>query len=124
LKNFFMGLVVGALIAGGVAYGLSSREVRFTTPFQAVLLDDNQVYYGRLSGFGTAHPVLTDVYYIKSAVDPQTKETKNVLVKRGNELHGPDRMYLNTQHIVVVESVGPASQVEKLITQSKNEEHK
>jgi hypothetical protein len=119
LKNFFIGLVVGALIASGVAYRLSKREIRFATPFQAVLLDDNQVYYGKLSGFGTEHPVLTDVYYIKSSVDPQTKETKNVLVKRGNELHGPDRMYLNTQHIVVVETVGAGSQVEKLITQSK-----
>ena len=121
MKNFVLGLVVGAAIAAGVAYWLAKREVHFTTPYQAVLLDDNQVYYGKLSGFGTAHPVLTDVYYIKSGVDPQTKETKNVLVRRGKELHGPDRMYVNARHIVVVEPIGINSQVAKLIEQSKNE---
>ena len=117
----YLRLVVGAAICVGVAYFPSKREVRFTTPYQAVLLDDNQVYYGKLSGFGTAHPILTDVYYIKSGVDPQTKETKNVLVRRGKELHGPDRMYLNKQHIVVVEPVGQTSQVAKPIEQTKNE---
>ncbi len=40
-----------------------------------------------------------------------------MLVKRGKELHGPDRMYL----IVVVEPVGPSSQVAKLIEQAKSE---
>jgi hypothetical protein len=54
-------------------------------------------------------------------VDPQTKETKSVLVKRGKELHGPDRMYINRRHIVLIEPVGPSSQVAKLIEQSKNE---
>ena len=121
MKTFVIGLVVGAILSTVAAYWMSQREVRFTTPFQAVLLDDNQVYYGKLSGYGTAHPILTEVYYVKSGVDPQTKETKSVLVKRGKELHGPDRMYLSTQHIVVVEPVGTGSQVAKLIEQSKNE---
>jgi len=40
-----------------------------------------------------AHPILTDVYYIKSGIDPQSKETKSVLIRRGEELHGPDKMY-------------------------------
>lgn len=121
MKNFLIGLLVGAVTASSVAYWMSKREVRFATPYQAVLLDDNQVYYGKLSGFGSSHPVLTDAFYIKSGVDPQTKETKSILVKRGKELHGPDRMYLNAGHIVVVEPVGPTSQVAKLIEQSKNE---
>ncbi len=40
-------------------------------------------------------PMLTDVYYIVTKTDPTTKQVTNVLVKRGKELHGPDRMYLN-----------------------------
>jgi hypothetical protein len=35
--------------------------------------------------------------------------------------HAPERMYLNKQHIVVVEPVGTNSQVVKLIEQTKNE---
>src|SRR5208283_6176987 len=69
--------------------------VAFATPYQAVLLSNNSVYFGKLAGFGTSSPVLTDVYYIVTKSDPTTKQVQNILVKRGKELHGPDRMYLN-----------------------------
>ena len=107
----------------GIVHLIHSRHsaTAFLTPFQAVLLDDNQVFYGKLSGLDRDYPVLSEVFYIKTGVDPQTKEAKSVLVKRGKELHGPDRMYLNPRHIVVVEPVGPSSQVAKLIEQAKSE---
>jgi hypothetical protein len=38
-----------------------------------------------------------------------------VLVKRGKELHSPDRMYLNPSQIILVEPVGPNSKVMQLI---------
>ena len=122
-KSTFVGLFVGIILALVFSHHHWSRNrsVSFETPYQAVLLDDNQVFYGKLSNFDSAQPVLTDVYYIKSGTDPQTKETKSVLLKRGKELHGPDRMYLNKQHIVLIEPVGPSSQVAKLIEQSKRE---
>jgi len=121
LKNFITGLIAGAVLAFGIAYWINNREIRFTSPYQAVLLDDNQVYYGKLSNSTGRFPVLTDVYYIKSGVDQQTNQTKSVLVKRGKELHAPDRMYLNKEHIVLIEPVSASSQVAKLIEQSKNE---
>jgi hypothetical protein len=92
--------------------------VTFTTPFQAVLLSNNSVYYGKLSGFGTASPVLTDVYYIVTQTNPETKQVTNVLVKRGKELHGPDRMYLNASSIVLVEPVSTDSKVAQLIDEA------
>jgi hypothetical protein len=116
-------MVFGGLIVLGTLHLIHSRHssTAFLTPFQAVLLDDNQVFYGKLSGLGGDYPILNEVFYIKTGVDPQTKETKSVLVKRGKELHGPDRMYLNPRHIVLVEPVGPSSQVAKLIEQAKSE---
>lgn len=122
-KSALVGLLVGIVIVLVFSHHHRSRNrpVNFETPYQAVLLDDNQVFYGKLSNFDSGQPVLTDVYYIKSGTDPQTKETKSVLLKRGKELHGPDRMYLNKQHIVLIEPVGPSSQVAKLIEQSKKE---
>jgi len=42
-----------------------------------------------------------------------------VLVKRGKELHGPDRMYINADQIVFVEPVGPDSKVAQLINQAQ-----
>jgi len=95
--------------------------VTFTTPYQAVLLSNNSVYYGKLAGFGTPSPVLTDVFYVVSRTNPETKEVTNVLVKRGKELHGPDRMYLNASSIVFVEPVGVDSKVAQLISEASKQ---
>lgn len=100
---------------------VESAAVTFSTPYQAVLLSNNSVYFGKLSGYGTSNPVLTDVYYILSKTDPTTKQVQNVLVKRGKELHGPDRMYLNASSIVFVEPVGTDSKVAQLITEANQQ---
>jgi len=92
----------------------------FSTPYQAVLLSNGAVYYGKLTGYGTHHPVLTDVFYIISKTNPDNKQVTNVLVKRGKELHGPDRMYLNANQIVFVEAVGPDSKVSQLINEANH----
>ncbi len=98
----------------------SGAVPRFDTPFEAVLLDNGQVYYGKLTGLGTRYPELTDVYYVVNAVDPTTKKVKHVLVKRGNELHAPTETYLNARHIIMVENVGTSSQIAKLIQQARS----
>ena len=112
--------VVLGLIVLTIAFaaGCSRSGVTFPTPYQAVLLSNNSVYYGKLAGYGTPNPVLTDVYYIVSKTDPDTKQVSNVLVKRGKELHGPDRMYLNASQIVFVEPVGTDSKVAQLINEA------
>jgi hypothetical protein len=91
--------------------------VVFTTPYQAVLLMNGAAYFGKLEGYGTPRPVLTDVYYIVTQTNPETKQSSNVLVKRGKELHEPDRMYLNPNQILCVEPVGDKSKVAQLIAQ-------
>jgi hypothetical protein len=95
--------------------GSRSHVVTFDKPYQAVLLSNGQVYYGRLDGYGTDHPVLREVYYIQSGVNPQTHEQTNILMKRGKEWHAPDRMYLNPNQILLVEPVGTDSKVSDLI---------
>ena len=89
--------------------------------YYAVLLNNNAVYFGHLDGLGTEYPVLRDVFYIQSATNPETKAVTNVLVKRGKELHGPDRMIINRSSIVFVEPVGADSKVAQLIAQSKKQ---
>lgn len=95
-----------------------SSPVAFTTPYQAVLLTSGAAYFGKLEGYGTPRPVLTEVYYIVTQTNPETKQSSNVLVKRGKELHEPDRMYLNPNQILCVEPVGPNSKVAQLIAQA------
>ena len=91
-----------------------------TTPYAAVLLDNNQVYFGKLADAGSSYPVLTDVYYIQSSVNQETKAMNSILIRRGNEVHGPDRMFLNAHHIILIEPVGANSKVAQLIAEDKN----
>ena len=118
LLLFFLAFLAWAFLS------LSNREkeVKFTTPYQAVLLSNGAVYYGKMTGYGTGTPVLTSVFYILSRQDPNTKETSNVLVKRGKELHGPDRMYLSPGSIVFVETVTTGSKVAQLIQQASTQQ--
>lgn len=109
---------VGCNSAGTV----QAAPVAFSTPYQTVVLINNSVYYGKLTGWGTSNPVLTDVFYIMSKTDPNTKQVSNVLIKRGKELHGPDKMYLNPNQIIFVEPVGTDSKVAQLITEA-NKQH-
>jgi hypothetical protein len=108
--------LVAVLAVCGVLWKLAAaRTVRFDTPFQAVLLDNGQVYYGRIQGLGSPFPVLEEIYYVQEQADPETKQVKHILVRRGNEWHAPDRMVINSTHIILVEPVTPGSKVAKLI---------
>jgi hypothetical protein len=109
-------LVIGLIIGHLATFHWTHHDLaHFSTDYQAVLLINGAVYYGKLSGYGTHNPMLTDVFYVMTKTDPETKQVTNLLVKRGKELHGPDRMYLNANQIVFVEPVGPDSKVAQLI---------
>lgn len=123
---YLVAFATSALLALLLATGCqppakTETAVAFSTPYQAVLLSNNSVYFGKLSGYGTSNPVLTDVFYILSKTDPTTKQVQNVLVKRGKELHGPDRMYLNANSIIFVEPVGTDSKVAQLISEANQQ---
>jgi hypothetical protein len=90
-----------------------------STEYQAVFLDNGQVFFGRLEGGSADYPLLRDVYDIQRQEDPAAKQVRNVLVKRGGELHGPDAMVVYSRHIVVVESVAPDSKVAQSIREAK-----
>lgn len=119
MKKAILIVALAALVVVGFAAFRTSGTVKFQTAYQAVLLDNGQVYYGRVSGLGTAFPVVTDVFYVQSQVNPETKAVTNILIRRGNEWHAPDRTVLNATHIVLVEPVSPNSKVAQLIAQAK-----
>jgi hypothetical protein len=107
-------LIVVVVVAAVVEWPLRP-PVKFKTPYQAVLLTNNNVYYGKLEGLGTAYPILRDVFYIQTTVDPNTKQSAAVLIRRGKEWHGPDFMVLNAQHVLLIEPVTEGSRVAQLI---------
>lgn len=121
-KNMFVAagaaIAVVAVLLALNFFAPTAMLGRQTPGYQAVLLDNNQVYYGQLTGLGTAYPVLTNVFYVQAVVNPQTKQQSNILLKRGKEWHGPDKMLLNASHIVMVEPVTSGSTVASLINQA------
>jgi len=88
-----------------------------TTPYHAVLLMNGQAFFGRVQSLDSEYVVLQDVYYIQSRQNPETKQVANVLVKRGQEWHSPDRMILNKRQMILMEPVTEGSQVAKLIAE-------
>ena len=123
LASFAVGLVSFASVGCRRAVTKTGVPV-FDTQYQAVLLDTGLVYYGKISGLDTDYPIMRDVYYVQQTTDPQTKQVNSVLMRRGNEWHGPTMTVLNARHIVLVEPVGANSKVAQLIAQEQAKQAK
>ena len=89
--------------------------------YQAIVLNNGQVFFGKLENPNAQYPVLRDVFYIVSQVNPETKQVTNTLVRRGKELHGPEYMVINRQSILLIEPVKEDSQVAKSIAEQKKQ---
>jgi len=124
--SLFVTVLVAALV-GMVASGVTAYfsqhvfhdKVVLTTPYQAVQLNNGAAYFCKLEGLGTPYPVLKEIYYIQSRQNPETKQTMNILLRRGNEWWLPDQMIVNANDIVFVEPVNPSSRVAQLIAEQK-----
>ena len=111
-----------AIVAVAVAFMAyqswrASAAPALSTPYHAVLLMNGQAFFGRVQSLDSEYLVLQDVYYIQSRQNPETKQVANVLVKRGQEWHSPDRMILNRRQVILLEPVTETSQVAKLIAE-------
>ena len=118
-RLIYAALIVAAAILGNAWMVSHPRAISFDQAYQAVLLSNNNLYFGKLQGYGTENPVLSEVYYLQAILDPQTKQQTSILRKRGKEWHSPDKMYINPKQIVLVEPVGPNSRVAELIKELK-----
>jgi hypothetical protein len=118
------GMLVGGLRQPPPAYAISegpmSDSGKLPPGLQAVALTNGAVYIGNFTGTENGMPVLRNVYYVHCEVDKETKAVSNVLVKRGKEWHGPDKMYLNPQHILLMEPVSTTSRVSELVRAAKD----
>jgi len=99
--------------------GCGGSDLQFPTEYQAVFLDNGQVFFGKLADTGSPYLTLRDVYYVQTLVEREKKKTANLLIKRGSEWHNPDFMRINSRHVVVIEPVGPDSRVAQLIREAK-----
>ena len=115
-------IFIFVLIAFVSACDKKQENLSFTSEYQAVFLDNGQVFFGKLEKGGSDYPKLTEVYYIGSQSAPDGKGVANILLKRGSEWHAPEFMYLNAKHIVMIEPVSPTSRVADLIKELKSKQ--
>jgi hypothetical protein len=116
-------LVVGLAIVALLAVIVYQSHRRFhkpllTTPYQAVVLQNGAVFYGRLDHLGTDHPVLRDALTIRHEVDQATGEARYVVVRRKDEAGGADHMIFPVTAIAFVEPVHPGSTIGKLVEEA------
>ena len=132
----FVLVIVILLAGGGFAYyhkngGFSlNRVVKDSgdkvSDYSAVFLTNGQVYFGKIMSDRTDVVDLQDIYYLQvdQQIQPENKNTSPspspqpnvVLVKLGQELHGPnDRMLINKQQVLFTESLKNDSKVIKAI---------
>ena len=119
-------LALSLLVAGCGQKAPAVQKIDIDSEYKAVFLDNSQVFFGKLVEAGPTYIELSDVFYVQSQVipdkvDKDKKEVKNILIKRGNEWHAPDRMYINIQHVVVSEPVSRTSRVSDLIKEAKGQ---
>lgn len=133
-------LIIIAAVAVTLAFGMSALGALRNTSlvmsdrYQAVFLDNGQVYFGRLSGVNNEYLKLTDIFYlqVEQQIQPDQEkasgsngdsadQTQIRLAKLGNELHGPeDTMYVLRSKVVFWENLKNDGDVVEAITTFKN----
>jgi len=118
-------LVIIAVILGWKFFGNRPGGDLFTevsADYQAVFLTNNQVYFGKLAGQNDNYAILTDIFYLQvnQPLQPSQPNPNVSLIKLGSELHGPaDRMEINRDQILFIETLKADSQVVKGIEKYK-----
>lgn len=105
--------IVGVLIVAGTyqRFAMQNFPAIPQSKWQAVFLQNGQVYFGKLSETDSAYLALSDVYYLRSAADLQQNTSLN-LVKLGGELHGPeDTIYVPKASVLFWENLKDTSRV-------------
>ena len=114
-RFFLLSLLAFLFIVSGCGSGSGSQKLQFQTEYQAVFLANGQAFFGKAE-VGQDYVTLKDVFFIQRQVNPEdSKQVRNVLVKKAQEPHAPGVTYINRAHVLLIEPVSSDSQVAKLI---------
>jgi len=116
-------VIIGVLAAlvisdnGGKEEGLVDKS-----KFQAVFLNNGQVYFGNIADLNESYVSMGNIYYLRvnQQVQPGQQASQNdvSLVKLGCELHGPeDSMVINREQVTFWENLKTDGQVTNAINE-------
>jgi len=116
-------LILLACIAGMVYIFIPRDFYTQQSEWQAVFLDDGQVYFAKVIKRDGGVLIIRDIYYLQNPGALQQGEN-NInklsgelgLIKLGSEIHGPyDEMLTNWEHVLFIEDLKNDSKIVKAI---------
>jgi hypothetical protein len=122
---FWLIIIAGVILVFYILVRGQDLVIRAPDSYQAVFLDNGQVYFGKLKSLNRDLWSLNDVYYLRAGAPQQAGNAQTPasidLIKLGAEIHAPrDEMFINKSHVVYYEDIGGNSEVMKLIRDHEN----
>ena len=116
---FWGAILIGVILLFVTLLSGPRLLIREPTSYQAVFLDNNQAYFGKLRSGKGDFLTLRDVYYLRVGTLQSAGQNGSVeldLIKLGSEPHGPrDEMIINKAHVLFYQDLSESGQVMKLI---------
>lgn len=130
MRYLFMILIGGVtlLLVALVAFSLTSNKgvtaeasLVDGNKYQAVFLNNGQVYFGKIKTLNRSYVVIDDIFYIEAQSTQQANNNNYTLRKLGtSELHAPeDRMVVNRDQVTFWENLKDSGRVVTAIKQYK-----
>ncbi len=117
-KPIIIAIIAVILLGVVVAWQLLSSQIQ-SDKYQAVFLNNGQVYFGKLHGYYGSKPYMTEVHYFQANSQTAATESSSanqLLVKLGSEVHAPEgKIILNKDAIMFVENLTEESKVTEAI---------
>jgi hypothetical protein len=120
----FSGTILAVALIAYLFVGGPKSESKFVKSdnYQAVFLNNGQVYFGRIKDINNKYALIQSIFYLRQTQSPQPDQgnssgTSNFsLVKLGCEIHGPaDEMVINRDQITFWENLKTDGQVAKAV---------
>jgi hypothetical protein len=125
LLLFAIAIIILAIAALTFFSGNGEAKSIKKDKYQAVFLNNGQVYFGHIDSLNAKYINLANIYYLQtndSSAQAATSSTNVSLVKLGCELHAPyDQMVVNRDQVIFWENLKDTSQVVKAIAQHKKD---
>jgi hypothetical protein len=126
---FSVAIIIIAIAALTFFSGNAEGKAIKKNSYQAVFLNNGQVYFGNVANLNEKFIDLRNIYYLQTnnsgdsgAATTSSSNTNVSLVKLGCELHSPyDQMVINRDQVIFWENLKDSGQVVKAIAQYKKD---
>ena len=115
-------VLLAVVILLAFVYWQGDQNQEESEVYNAVFLDNNQVYFGKVTQETNDYLYLTDVHYLKNEAPAEGEEEGAPspgfsVIPLGNEVHGPENaIMINQAHILYIETLRDDSEVVDAIT--------